>query len=69
MMNSYLKIAHYIVSLDCIHGVLNNTEAGEGFRPQVIITYTNNTSACLDFTSPEEARACFDKIGQALGVE
>ena len=64
--NCYAKISNYIVSLKNIHGVLNNSRAG--LKSQVIVTYCDGISACLDFDTPEEAVACFDKIGDALGA-
>ena len=62
----YVKIDKYIVSLDCIHGVLHNTV---GKRFDVIITYNGGVSASLEFKNIEESQKAFDKVAQLLGAE
>jgi hypothetical protein len=63
----YLKLDKYIVSVENIHGVLNNVVPGSK-KGQIIITYCDSISACLDFDSLEIAVTCFDKIAEAMGA-
>lgn len=70
----YIKLEKYIVSLDCVHGVLHSyaseKEIKNGCMPfyQVVISYNGGLTASLDFKNMEESQKSFDKIGEALGA-
>jgi len=64
--NRFVRLGCYIVSMDLVHGAVNLGAHREDLKPQIVITYANSISACLDFRSQKEADEMFDKFSEAL---
>lgn len=70
----YVKLDRYIVSLDCVHGILHDfphdKAIKEGCMPyqQILVSYNGSPMVTLEFKTMEDSQKAFDKIAEALGA-
>lgn len=62
--NRFARISKYIVSLDCIHGIMMLQIPSY----QIYITYADKTSVALEFEKKQECEAAMDKLTDLLNA-
>lgn len=69
----YIKVEKYIVSLDCIHGVLHDYPSDQAVKDgcmpyqRILVSYNGSPMVTLEFKTIEDSQKAFDKIAEALG--
>jgi hypothetical protein len=69
----YIKLNQYIVSLECVHGILHDYPSDqaikEGCMPyqRIHVAYNGAPTAILEFKSIDESQIAFNRVAEALG--